>query len=152
MIKAKIYVASSWRNPYQQHVVAALRQDGHTVYDFQHPTGTSSTGFSWIEVGEQLKFANHWKTWTVEQYQKALKHPLAVKGFVQDYNALKACDTVVFVAPAGVSAALEFGYACGAEKVTILYMPEPLREPDLMFKMCDRVCTTMSELRKLCKG
>ncbi len=29
----KIYVASSWRNQFQQEVVALLRAEGHEVYD-----------------------------------------------------------------------------------------------------------------------
>ena len=31
-----IYVASSWRNQKQPDVVTALRENGHTVYDFKH--------------------------------------------------------------------------------------------------------------------
>lgn len=34
---AKIYVASSWRNPFQQEVVNILRDLGHEVYDFKNP-------------------------------------------------------------------------------------------------------------------
>ena len=34
---AKIYVASSWRNVFQQDVVAILRDLGHEVYDFKNP-------------------------------------------------------------------------------------------------------------------
>ena len=32
----KIYLASSWRNRYQQDVVKALREVGFTVYDFKN--------------------------------------------------------------------------------------------------------------------
>lgn len=32
---AKIYVASSWRNVFQQDVVGILRDLGHEVYDFR---------------------------------------------------------------------------------------------------------------------
>lgn len=34
---AKIYVASSWRNPYFPEVVKRLRAEGHDVYDFRNP-------------------------------------------------------------------------------------------------------------------
>lgn len=34
---AKIYVASSWRNVFQQDVVDILRDLGHEVYDFKNP-------------------------------------------------------------------------------------------------------------------
>ena len=33
-----IYVASSWRNAYQPEVVARLRSEGHSVYDFRNPS------------------------------------------------------------------------------------------------------------------
>ena len=39
---AKIYVASSWRNSYQQDVVSFLRNEGHEVYDYTHPNGDMS--------------------------------------------------------------------------------------------------------------
>ena len=47
---AKIYVASSWRNSYQQDVVSFLRSEGHEVYDFTHPNGEMSYGFSWSSI------------------------------------------------------------------------------------------------------
>lgn len=31
----RVYVATSWRNEFQPGVVAALREDGHEVYDFK---------------------------------------------------------------------------------------------------------------------
>ena len=34
---AKIYVASSWRNPFYPDVVETLRKAGHDVYDFRNP-------------------------------------------------------------------------------------------------------------------
>jgi hypothetical protein len=43
-----VYVASSWRNPMQPAVVAALRAAGIDCYDFRNPEG--GTGFSWSEV------------------------------------------------------------------------------------------------------
>lgn len=42
---AKIYVASSWRNPYQPTVVEKLRECGHEVYDFRNPP--KRKGFAW---------------------------------------------------------------------------------------------------------
>lgn len=43
-----VYVASSWRNPRQPEVIAALRAAGVDCYDFRNPEGR--TGFSWSEV------------------------------------------------------------------------------------------------------
>lgn len=45
---AYVYVASSWRNPMQPAVVAALNAAGIACYDFRNPGG--GTGFSWAEV------------------------------------------------------------------------------------------------------
>ena len=33
----RIYVASSWMNPYYEQVVKRLREEGHEVYDFRNP-------------------------------------------------------------------------------------------------------------------
>lgn len=34
---ARIYVASSWRNPFYPDVVGRLKAEGHDVYDFRNP-------------------------------------------------------------------------------------------------------------------
>lgn len=36
---ARVYAASSWRNPYQPEIVQKLRDAGHEVYDFRYQTG-----------------------------------------------------------------------------------------------------------------
>ena len=36
---SRIYIASSWRNGFQQQLVQELRKRGHKVYDFRHPNG-----------------------------------------------------------------------------------------------------------------
>lgn len=48
---AKIYVASSWRNPYQPEVVAALRKAGHQVYDFRNPEDNPGGRSAHTEAG-----------------------------------------------------------------------------------------------------
>ena len=89
----KIYVASSWRNDFQPNVVAALRADGHEVYDFK-----GSEGFHWSEVDPG------WKEWVADipQYLKGLGHPCAERGFNCDMTALRECDACVYVMPCGV--------------------------------------------------
>lgn len=52
-----IYVASSWRNPYQPKVVELLKQLGHGVYDFRNPA-PDNKGFAWSEIDE------NWEQWT----------------------------------------------------------------------------------------
>lgn len=134
----KVYVASSWRNEFQPTVVAALREDGHVVYDFK-----DSDGFHWTEVD------GGWKEWPsdISQYLKGLQHPCAERGFNRDMTALREADACVYVMPCGVSASLEAGWACGAGKLVIVYVPG-LREPELMVKMADLVTEELSVVRQ----
>jgi hypothetical protein len=133
----KIYVASSWRNEFQQDVVAKLRALGHEVYDFRGggdgwSAAEGEGGFSWSSIDP------NWKNWTAEEYIKALSHPLATEGFNRDMNALRRCDACIFVMPCGPSASMEMGWAAGAGKLTAAYCPA-IREPDLMLKMAGHI-------------
>jgi len=133
----KIYVATSWRNPDQPSVVAALRAAGYTVYDFRNPA-PGNHGFHWSEIDPA------WKEWIPEEYRKALWHEKAEEGFASDMNALRECDAVVAVQPFGRSASLELGWAVGAGKLTILLLASG--EPELMVKMCDHICLSVDEV------
>lgn len=129
-----IYVASSWRNEYQPTVVELLKVEGHDVYDFRNPPGRA--GFGWGEIGDG------WQSWNTSQYVNALAHPIAEAGFKADFDALRFADLCLWVAPCGVSAALELGYAVGAGIPTIAYIPNEMREPELMLKMADQIVTS----------
>lgn len=139
----KIYVASSWRNRIQPDIVEQLREAGHEVYDFHHPE-PGNDGFSWSEIDP------NWRSWTTEQFRKALNHPIAVDGFTLDMNALRWCDACVLVLPCGRSAHLELGYAVGAGKKTIaLALPEfGPHEPELMYRMLNAVCLSVDEVKE----
>jgi hypothetical protein len=149
----RIYVASSWRNEFQQNVVAMLRNDGHAVYDFKGDgdgwggVGGGPGGFSWKEIDP----VNDWQKWTPQQYIAALDHPRALEGFNRDMDALKSCDVCVFVMPCGPSASMEMGWAAGAGRKVVAYIPA-MREPDLMVKMADVVtddlAVVLSEVRR----
>lgn len=138
-----IYVASSWRNPYQPDIVNALQRDGHTVYDFRHPPGGEHLGFSWSDVDPD------WEQWTIERYMLALVHPIAQAGFDSDYDAMRAADVCVLVLPCGRSAHLEAGYFVGAGKpLHIVLDPAEFITPgtvsphsniELMYKMATMV-------------
>ncbi len=138
----KIYVASSWRNNIQPSVVNALRLDGHLVYDFKNPR-PGDNGFHWTEID------GGWESWTPEQYRKALDHPIAQSGYHSDLAAMKWADTFVLVLPCGRSAHLEFGWACGQGKHTLILLEKC--EPELMAKMADKMCLTLDELRNSLK-
>jgi hypothetical protein len=120
----KIYVASSWRNIYQQDVVRLLRACGHEVYDFRNPPG--KTGFSWSDIDPE------WKSWTAEQYAEALRTELAVAGHQSDMSAIIHSDATCLVLPSGRSASWELGYAMALGHRAVVYIPEPC-EPELMY-------------------
>lgn len=137
-----IYVASSWRCPYQPEAVAKLRALGHEVYDFRGPgTGWGEAegadgGFHWSEVDPE------WQSWPadVSRYIRGLDHPRAIEGFRRDMDALRRADACILVNPCGQSAHAELGWAAGAGKLTAAWCPE-IREPDLMLKMADYITT-----------
>ena len=126
-----IYVASSWRNEYQQGVVHYLRNHGHEVYDFRHPAG-GDNGFHWREIDP------HWEDWDLFEYLDGLDHELAEAGYQADYAAMEHADACVLVLPCGRSAHLEAGWFAGQGKPLIILIPGKV-EPELMYKMAD-VC------------
>lgn len=129
-----IYVASSWRNDHQPDVVRRLRADDHQVYDFK-----DSEGFHWSEVDPA------WKEWNPQEYLRGLLHSCAERGFKRDMDALRGCDVCVYVMPCGPSASMEMGWAKGAGKKVIVYVPS-LREPDLMVKMADLLTVDIEQV------
>lgn len=137
----KIYVASSWRNMLQPGVVGALRAAGHEVYDYKNP-GTGKQGFSWKQIDPNWQMGG---PVTPTQHVEMLRHPIAQAGFKSDMDALRDCDVCVLVLPCGRSAHLELGWAAGHGKKTVVLEPDPI-EPDLMYLMCDRLCTSFDEL------
>ena len=135
---ANIYVASSWRNPYFPEVVQRLREAGHQVYDFRNPPH-GGAGFHWADVDENAP------NWTFEEYAQGLTHPLAEKQFKADLDALEWADACVLVLPCGRSAHTEAGWMSGRGKKVVVYIPK-MEEPELMYKLFDRVVGTLEEL------
>lgn len=137
----KIYVASSWKNEYQQNIVKILRAHGHEVYDFQNPPHGLG-GFAWSELDPE------WETWTREKFrEKLLNHPIAAFGFMSDFRAMRWAEAIVMVLPCGNSAHMELGFGTGAGKRTIVYMPADKDfKPDLMYLQADHICITIVEV------
>lgn len=135
-----IYVASSWRNPYFKEVVKALRDAGHNVYDFQNPD-SGNEGFHWTDVDPE--YAN----WTSLEYRENLSHPLAQRQFMNDFKSMQACDVCVLLLPCGRSAHTEAGWFAGKGKQVYVLIPnKDSFEPELMYKLFTKVCTSVEEL------
>lgn len=131
----KIYVASSWRNEYQELVVQLLQGAGYDVYDFRHPA-PGNDGFHWSQVDPN--YDN--ELTKADSYLKALDHPVAIDGYNNDMLAMKLADTFVLVLPCGRSAHLELGWAVGSHKNTCIIDPgDGPVTPELMYKMVDRI-------------
>lgn len=137
----KIYVASSWRNEFQQEVVKILRKRGHEVYDFKnHAPGNH--GFAWSQIDPT------WQSWTPEQYVHFLDDPISEAGFKLDFDAMKWADCCVLVLPCGRSANTEAGWMKGMGKEVHVFMPIA-QEPELMYKIYDSIITDFEGLKDI---
>jgi len=134
----KIYVASSWRNERQPEVVALLRELGHAVFDFRSPHGR--TGFHWSHIDPK------WQSWSSNRFRAFLNHPLARGGLTQDYEAMRACEAVVLVMPCGRSSHLELGWFIGRDRPSYILLCDG--EPELMYGLATKLCTSLEELRE----
>lgn len=134
-----IYLASSWRNEQQPEVLAALRADGHTVYDFRNPR-PGVEGFAWSAIDPQ------WECWSPWAFTQALETVTAENGFSNDWDAMEDADTGVLLLPCGRSAHIEAGYFVGHPYKSLhILMPE-LPEPELMYRMADGIHLTIESL------
>jgi nucleoside 2-deoxyribosyltransferase len=135
---ARIYVASSWRNPHQPWMVELLRNNGHKVYDFRNPP--DNAGFGWREIDPD------WQKWTAQQYRTHLHtSPRAAQGYMSDFRAMEWADTCVLVLPSGRSAHLEGGWFAGRGKRLII-LTQDGEEPELMALMANAICISPEEV------
>ena len=124
----RVYLASSWRNPYYLRALADITAAGHEVYDWRnHPAA-----FNWKQVDED------WENWSMDNYLKALNHPVAEAGFASDARELDECDVCVLLLPCGRSAHTELGYMLGAGKPGLVVLMDHTFEPELMYKLCGK--------------
>ncbi|WP_421358183.1 hypothetical protein [Agrobacterium rosae] len=136
---ARIYLASSWRNDLQAETVVQLRTAGHEVYDFKNPP-SGVKGFAWSEIDPE------WLAWDAETYRTLLTtHPIAARGYMNDFRAMEWADTCVLLLPCGRSAHLEAGWFAGRGKRLIILTRDG-EEPELMALMANHICVSMDEV------
>ena len=151
----RIYVASSWRNEArQQETVRVLRAEGHEVYDFRNPA-EGDRGFGWHQCApegtDRAAFRDRMQDPAFFR-DEVLSHPVARDGFTKDWDALTGADATVIVLPCGRSAHLELGVARGMQQTTIVYLDDPMSEPELMYLACTKICTTLAEVVASLRG
>jgi hypothetical protein len=139
----KIYVASSWRNPFQRYVVDAAGLYGYEVYDFKNPPGR--TGFSWSQIDD------NWRAWSTQGWRIALEDGVAIAGCESDFNAMREADVCLMVMPCGRSAHTEAGWMKGAgKKVWVIFDDDhEAVEPELMYKIFNGMAVGRRELNHL---
>ena len=142
-----IYVASSWKNTLQPHVVARLRESGYNVYDFRHPI-VGNDGFSWAQIYSVAELRNVPlpELWDASIIRDMLKHPIAETGFALDFAAMACASACVLVQPSGRSAHLEFGWIVGRGKPGFVLMDDV---PDLMVKVATGLAVNLEELMQM---
>lgn len=151
---AYVYVASSWANPLQVAVCAALKSAGIDHYDFKNPPHGEG-GFHWSHVMPSYDPGRR-EAGTSEQladmyeYLDALQTDVAEAGFHSDYDAMEKADTFVLVLPCGRSAHLELGWAWGANKRTAILLDGAMNDnkvtPELMYKGIDYLSDSLFDL------
>jgi hypothetical protein len=148
---ARVYVASSWRNGLYTGVTTIVRAAGLEVLDWRNPR-PGEHGFSWNEIDPtwaRVSTDPHDTTETQprspELYVEMLRHSRAVEAFASDRSFMEQATHCVLLLPCGRSAHLEAGWFIGTGKPCAVYVPEPV-EPELMYLLADKVCTTMLEV------
>ncbi len=77
--------------------------------------------------------------------KKGLSHPLALKGFSQDFVAMHESDACVLLLPCGKSAHLEGGWFIGNNKPMAILLDIEV-QPELMYLMSPCVTTKLDEV------
>lgn len=135
----KIYIASSWKNPFYPTLVQVLSSAGYTVFDFR-----AQNGFNWGEVDPNFK------QWTASEYIKALSHPLPVSANEVDMRALNECDVCIALHPCGKASHFELGHAVGRGKLGLVFLHENWTI-DVIYRNCTVVASLDDLLSELIK-
>ena len=130
----KIYLATSWRNPEQPHILKMLRDEGHLVYDFRD----EETAFRWSDIDPR------WLRWSPQEFRRALTHPKARAGFRKDRDAMLWANMCVLLTPCGRSAHLEAGFMAGQGKRVAVLLRQG--EAELMYCLLGDLCVSEKEL------
>lgn len=144
MINLRIYLASSWRNPYHTGVLSALRGIGYEVYDFKNPK-PGNHGFGWAEIDP------NWENWSPRAYRRGVEHPVAKAHFRHDWDAMNWANTGVLLLPCGKDAHIEAGYLAGAGRRIFILLADPDQPAaELMYSIAwetrGDICVTLNEL------
>jgi hypothetical protein len=121
----KFFIASPWRNQDAvRSLTDALTKRGYEMYSFLDSGANLATGTS---VMDELKsFSKSVTDWE--------DNPFISKIFESEMKALRECDAVILLTPAGRSSLTEAGIAYGMGKKVILV--GLVDHPEIVYRMC----------------
>lgn len=133
---AKIYLIGSLRGPKVLEVAAALRAEGHLVFD------------DWYAAGPEAD--DYWQKYEMNKghdYRQALEGYAANHVYNYDKSHLDRNEMAVLVLPAGKSGHLELGYMIGSGKPGYILLEDQHPERwDVMYRFAKKVCFSLNEL------
>lgn len=135
VMRNKVYIAGSLRNPKIPQVGNAIRAAGVDAFD------------DWYAVGPEAD--DRWKDYEKgrgRSYADALNGHAAANTFDFDKTHLDQCKAAVMVLPAGRSAHLELGYMAGRKMLTYILLEEEIDRWDVMYLFTDGVFTDIDLL------
>ena len=144
---SRIYIASSWKNKFQQQLVEELRKRGHKVYDFKHPYGRNDV-LVWesVSVTHNLRSAYVEKCLKGEEFKRMLSDRQSIKRFNEHFAAMQDADTCILLLPAGRSSHIEAGHMNGMGKRVFVMDTSKEVTPELMYLALDDYFFDFEEL------
>lgn len=124
----RLYVASSWRNPYYNETVRVVKSalPAWDVYDFRNPA-PGNHGFAACDYPS-------WVSGTTDGWNEAMHEDEPALAWKLDSESLYSSDALLLVLPCGKSAHMELGWMAGAGKPVAVFAPFEF-EPELMYGM-----------------
>ena len=130
----KIYIASSWRNPYLNDIVSILRDRNHEVHDFRANGSTQPFPGAAGSAGNQLEGPDG----GLDSVMSYLHLTSTQTSYQRQCAALAEAEVLLCVLPGGRSAHVELGMALGLSIPVVLLVHDGI-EPDLMHLGVDAV-------------
>ena len=128
-------------------LVEELRNRGHLVYDFRHPSGRDDRNV-WESVSDRLGFGVEYQTGTLSpaEFFKMLVDKQSIIRFEEHFEAMQDADTCILLLPCGRSSHCEAGYMKGLGKRVLVYDTNKEAQPELMYRMFDDYIYEIEEL------
>jgi hypothetical protein len=134
--RLRIYVASSWANPYYADIVASLAAAGHEIFDWR------SSQFRWEQIDPD------YERWSNARYVAALRERAAWTQFKRDIAAIEESDVVVLALPAGGSAHSEAAWAAAKNKQVVVFLGKGAR-PEVLHNLFHGFVATIPDLVRI---